>query len=265
MTNKNILMSVITPVLNSGKYIVNCIESVKKQENNVEHIIIDGGSIDDTLEIVKSYPDIQVISEPDKGMYDAINKGLELAKGDIVGYLNADDRYLKDTVSKVIYVFENKPEVDFVYGACTYINDNEEELYTYKSLPYSNKLFRNMKRICWAQSSCFWRKSLHDKIGGFDPSLKYCGDYSFFLSFILNKFRGHKIDDTLSLFMIHDDCLSVKSKEEMFREYKEIELKNNLKRNAILGFIGEIYFKLINITVYPKMFTNRQQIVPRWI
>lgn len=262
MTNKKILVSVITPALNGGKYIEKCIESVRKQTKNAEHIIIDGGSSDDTLEIIRSYPDIKFISEPDKGMYDAINKGLKLANADIVGYLNADDRYYSDTVSKVLDIFENKPEVDFVYGGCTYINHNEKELYTFKALPYSNRLFRNMKRISWAQSSCFWRKNIHDKIGDFDSSLKYCGDYAFFLSLVLNNYKGLRINAPLSLFMIHKDSLSVKSKKEMSMEYKEIELKCSLKRNSLLGFVGEMYFKLINISVYPKIFMNRSQIVP---
>lgn len=263
MTTPKNRVSVITPSLNGGKYIGNCIESVRNQTKNVEHIIIDGDSSDDTLKIVRSYPDIKFISEPDKGMYDAINKGLKLANGDIVGYLNADDRYYSDTISRVLYIFKKKPEVDFVYGSCTYINHNEKELCTFKPLPYSNKLFRNMNRICWAQPSCFWRKNIHDKIGNFDSSLKYCGDYAFFLSLILNNFKGLRINAPLSLFMIHKDSLSVKSKKEMFREYKEIGLKCSFKRNSLLGFVGEMYFKLINISVYPKIGIKDRYNEPR--
>jgi glycosyltransferase involved in cell wall biosynthesis len=253
MTNKNMLVSVITPTLNGGKFIEMCIKSVKNQTKSVEHIIIDGGSSDNTLDIIKRHPEITSIHEPDTGMYDAINKGLKLANGEIIGYLNTDDRYYSDTISKVLYIFKNKPEVDFVYGACTYINHNEEELYTFKPLPYSNKLFRNMKRICWAQPSCFWRKNVHDKIGYFNSSLKYCGDHVFFRSLILNNFQGVRINSPLSLFMIHDNSLSVKSKNEMFKEFKEIELNYNFKKSPLLGFVGEMYFKLINIFVYLKI------------
>lgn len=88
MTNKDILVSVITPTLNSGRFIENCIESVKKQTENVEHIVVDGDSSDDTLEVLKRYPDIKSISEPDNGMYDAINKGIKIANGEIDNFKN---------------------------------------------------------------------------------------------------------------------------------------------------------------------------------
>jgi hypothetical protein len=185
-------------------------------------------------------------------MYDAINKGVKLAKGNIIGYLNADDRYFRYTLSKVRYTFNNYPELDFIYGGCTYIDNNGKKLFTFKPLRYSRKLFKNMGRICWAQSSCFWRKEVSDKIGYFDSGLRYCGDYDFFLRLILNDLKGCRVNIPLSLFMIHDNALSSRFREEMTKERREIEVKYNFKRNSFVGLIGEFLFKSINICAYFK-------------
>lgn len=244
------LISVITPTKNSAKFLKNCIESVKRQTTKAEHIIIDGGSADDTFSLLKEYDHIKWLSEPDKGMYDAINKGLNIAQGEIIGYLNADDRYCSNTFSDILHVFENNPEVDFIYGDCIYIDHNEKALYTHKPLPYFNKLLKNMKEIQWAQPSCFWRKAVHQKIGKFDPALRYIGDYDFFLRLIINNCKGFRIKKPLCFFMLHNGSLSVKARKEMREEHENLIKKYNLNQNPILNIIGKIYFKLINIYSY---------------
>ena len=90
-------ISIVTPSYNSAKFIEDCIQSVLKQNYpNFEHIVIDGGSTDGTVEILKQYPHLKWISEPDEGQSDALNKGFKMAEGDILGWLNADDVYLKN-------------------------------------------------------------------------------------------------------------------------------------------------------------------------
>ena len=111
MHNKSTLVSIITPCLNSAKFIERTINSVLNQSyKNIEYIIIDGGSVDGTVDIIKKYEDklSYWLSEPDGGMYCAINKGMRIAKGEIVGYLNSDDAYYPDTLKKVISFFCKK-------------------------------------------------------------------------------------------------------------------------------------------------------------
>ena len=105
--------TIITPNFNGSKYIEECIQSVMRQKIELEHIIIDGKSTDSSSEIFKKYPHLKIISERDNGMYDAINKGLSISKGDIIAYLNSDDRYPDEALLSVMKSFENNKGIFF--------------------------------------------------------------------------------------------------------------------------------------------------------
>ena len=117
-----IKISIVTPSFNQGKYIQDAIESVLNQKHkNFEHIIIDACSEDQTIEILKKYPHLKWISEPDKGQSDALNKGFNKATGDIIGWLNADDIYLPNTFN-IISKSLNDKAIDAVYGNYNFID-----------------------------------------------------------------------------------------------------------------------------------------------
>ena len=116
-------ISIITVSLNSESFINDCLASVNQQNyNDIEHIIIDGGSTDKTINIVKKYSHIKkIVSEPDKGIYDAMNKGIEIATGEIIGFLNSDDFYANDYVlSNVADIFIKQNHVDACYADMIY-------------------------------------------------------------------------------------------------------------------------------------------------
>lgn len=120
-------ISIITPCYNMEKFIEGTILSVLNQNYpNLEYIIIDGASTDRTLEIIEKYKDriSLIISEPDKGMYDAINKGLSRATGDIMAYINADDQYLPGTLSLVNRLFSKFKNVDWISGVPTFMDED---------------------------------------------------------------------------------------------------------------------------------------------
>jgi glycosyltransferase involved in cell wall biosynthesis len=248
--NNDYLVSIITVVFNGEKYIEDTINSIINQDyDNIEYIIIDGGSTDNSINIIRKYDKYVSIflSEQDRGMYDAINKGLRLANGEIVAYLNADDQYLPYTIKEVVKTFKSKPHLDYLYGNCIYIDNKKRQLYEYKSIPYIRLFVKNMNEIHWAQPSCFWKKQVHTKLGYFDDNLRYCGDYDFFSRLKLGNFNGSRINIPLSLFMLHDDALSNKSHLALTAEHKSLCSKYKPKHNLFWGCLGEVTFKIINI------------------
>lgn len=126
------LVSIITPSFNQGDFIADNILCIRNQMyKNIEHIIIDGSSTDDTLEVLKKYEgsyNMRWVSEPDNGMYEAVNKGLKMSKGEILAYLNSDDLYLPWTVKVVVRFFQQDPggrTVPWGYDKCGPPNTKE--------------------------------------------------------------------------------------------------------------------------------------------
>lgn len=176
-------ISIITATLNSEKNLADCLKSVAVQTyKNIEHIVIDGGSNDKTLEIIKSSLSVsKYISEPDKGIYNALNKGISLATGDIIGFLHSDDIFSSsDIIQKIADLFSGN--IQGVYGNLVYISaENKTKIVrTWKSKPFNHKYLK----YGWvpAHNTLFLRKEVYEKYGLFDISFKIAGDYDFMLS-----------------------------------------------------------------------------------
>lgn len=240
--NINPLVSIITPSYNCGDYIELNIKSIKKQNYpNIQHIIIDGGSTDNTLEILKKYDDIQWISEPDNGMYDAINKGFNLAQGEIFTYINTDDFYESSkTVSMVVDTFNKNKEVQFTYGHCSFINDSGNFMYTYKAPKFYRNYSIAFPRGTFAQPTCFWKKETHLP---FDSSLQYVADAKFF-RYLCEKFNGKRINKVIARFTIRKDSISFQNIEAMRKEDEEIYKDKHIKRPAIKLILFDIFYRV---------------------
>ena len=160
----DVKFSIITPSFNQGEYIEDAIKSVQNQSNvEIEHIIIDGGSTDKTLSILKNYKNLTWISEKDRGQTHALNKGLKLATGNIIGWLNADDFYENNVFEKI---FKNikKKEIDIVYGNFFYVNKKKKIKETYiKKIFFFTK--KNHLTICLFHtiSNFFYKKRENQK------------------------------------------------------------------------------------------------------
>lgn len=194
-------VSIITAVKNNSATIGDCIKSVLSQTYaNIEHIIIDGSSTDGTLGIVNKFRDkiTKVVSEPDNGIYDALNKGIKLATGEIIGFLHADDIYADEKViEKAMDVFL-KHNVDSCYGDLLYVDRNNTDriIRYWKSSPYRNGSFR----YGWhpPHPTFFAKKRVYEQYGLFRTDLSIAADYEVMLRF-MEKYRikTHYIPEVL--------------------------------------------------------------------
>jgi len=199
--------SIVTPSYAQGRFIRATIDSVLGQAGvEVQYIVMDGGSKDETVAVLESYGDrLHWVSEPDNGQTDAINKGLKLADGEVVAYLNSDDVYLPGALARVAEVFERHPEVDFVYGDFDAIDEQGGLIDRVKTVPYDpDILLYDANYIC--QPASFYRRSLLDKIGGFDDSLRFLMDYEFFLRASKRRVGFHMIPEPLAAIRFHAAC-----------------------------------------------------------
>jgi glycosyltransferase involved in cell wall biosynthesis len=183
------MITVITPVYNGEKFIEQCIQVVISQNcPDVEHIIVDGGSKDRTVEIIKEYaqkyPHIHWISEKDNGQSDAMNKGILMAKGEILAILNVDDYYEPNVLNEVRKLFQILPEPSFVVGNCNIWNDEEKNISINKpaKLKFNELLLApHITAFPINPSAYFYHISLHEKVGLYELNEHYAMDYDFIL------------------------------------------------------------------------------------
>ncbi|MEA5598359.1 glycosyltransferase family 2 protein [Rivularia sp. UHCC 0363] len=181
------MISVITPVYNGEKFIETCIKVVIEQNcPDVEHIIMDAGSKDGTVDIIKEYaekyPHIRWISEKDKGQSDAMNKGIAMAKGEILGFLNVDDYYEPNVLNKVVEIFKSLPEPSFIVANCNvWNNDRElESVNKPKNIKLEELLLGpKVNEFPVNPTAYFYHTSVHEKIGLYDINEHYAMDIDF--------------------------------------------------------------------------------------
>lgn len=184
------MLSIITPVYNGEAFIEKCIQNVIAQNcDDLEHIILDGGSKDQTIEIIKRYAEqysyIRWVSEQDRGQSDAMNKGIQMAKGEILGILNVDDYYEPNVLNRITEIFKDLTVPSFVTGNCNVWNDSGEIMEVNKP-----KDLRFLSLVSWSSpipynpSAYFYHKILHDVIGLYDLNEHYAMDLDFILKTI---------------------------------------------------------------------------------
>jgi glycosyltransferase involved in cell wall biosynthesis len=203
--------SIVTPCLNRAGTIAHAIESVLAQDYPAfEHLVIDGGSTDGTREIFARYPHLHVVSEPDRNLYDAINKGLRLVRGDVVGLLNSDDVYAPGAFAAVAPMFGD-PGIELAIGGA--------EMFTsLDGRDTVTRRFTSSRAIALREANaignvtlingCFWRPSLHERIGLFDDRFPLAADKDFWMRLVLGHPEHRLVPVVLYRYLSHPGSLT---------------------------------------------------------
>ena len=175
------LVSVITPSYNQGRFIRETIESVLRQDYpNIEYIVVDGGSDDQTCAILKEYTGrLRWISERDSGQADAVNKGILMSHGEIIGWLNSDDIYEEGAVRKIVEYWRSHPDADMIYGDGLYIDQNGNVIGRYPTEDFQRKRLAEQCIIC--QPSAFFTRKIIGRIGLLDTRYQMGMDYELWM------------------------------------------------------------------------------------
>jgi hypothetical protein len=182
---------------------------------NLEHLVMDGGSTDATPDILRRYPAVTWVSEPDNGQAEAINKGFRLAKGEIIGWLNADDAYQPGAIPAAAHYLHSHPEIDLVYGNFNFIDGGGQVIHRQVTPPFSlNKL---LYAAIIPQTSMFFRRRVLNMVGGVNPQLHYVMDWEFTLR-IARRCRVARVAETWGNFRIVEGTKSVREPENFWPE-----------------------------------------------
>jgi len=248
LTKFGMKISIITVVYNAEAFLKDCIESIIAQTySNIEYIVVDGGSKDDTISIIKQYSGFitHFISEKDEGLYDAINKGIKLATGDVIGILNSDDVLAdQNIIQQVVRTFEQNKNTDGVYGDLNYIHPTKMRVVRGWKSKQAN--FNDIEEG-WmpAHPTLYLKKMLFEKYGNYALDMGTASDYDLILRF----FHKYKITATyLSLLMVNMRTGGVSNKSikslllGLGNDYKA--LKRNKIPNAIIVLFKKKFAKL---------------------
>lgn len=250
----NPLVSIITPTLNSEKYLEDTIQSVINQSyKNIEYIIVDGDSSDATHRIIDKYKNSisHVLIEQDAGMYSAVNKGIKKSSGEIIAYLNSDDLYFEDTVEIIVEIFSSRVDIDLIYGSEDVINEKGEYLYTFHFPTYIWRLFVSANFSTIGQPCSFWKKSVHNHSGYFDEDLKMAADFDFYCK-VGKDLSFFNIKKTIGSYRLHGNSLTSKKHSLSLSDINIIHsryAKGIIFKSLrpILGFIQKSWFRVLNI------------------
>jgi glycosyltransferase involved in cell wall biosynthesis len=240
-------VSIITPSLNREAFLRRAIESVAEQTYPaVEHIVVDGRSSDGSVKLLEQAEvrhGVRWVSEPDEGMYQAINKGLAMASGEIVAYLNSDDLYFPWSVETAVAAFEARPEIDVVYGDLAHVDTQTGRgglrLYPPFRLGYL------IRSAFIGQPTAFWRREVSAALHGFDEQFRFVADCDFWMR-AGRRFRFLKLDEIQAVDGAHSGTLRAGNRDALLAELRVVRDRNGAEsglrglalRGADLGYFG---------------------------
>ena len=215
-------LSFVIPTRNQARFLGQCIDGCLSQNMpDAEVLVIDGASTDDTREVLKGYGDrIRWISEPDRGQSDAINKGVRMAHGELIAWINSDDYYASPrAVRALLDAFEAEPEVDIAYGNGVRVDVAGRYLGPYRARPYGKLADIVTHPASFVlQPAVLFRRALFLEVGGVDESLHYTMDYELWLRMFAAARRARYIPEVIACARYHSDAKSIAAMGKQIRE-----------------------------------------------
>ena len=199
-------ISIVTPSLNQGRFIEETIRSVLLQNYpNLEYIVVDGGSTDQTLNVMRKYDRwiTHWVSEPDRGQSHALNKGFAFATGDVLAYLNSDDLYEPGALGKIAQCYSENNGFELFVGSCTIFDEDHKQRISNPWWPDTPAYFLQPFGSPFAQPASFWSPAVYRNTGGFNEGLDYIMDREFFLRLALDGVHPHFVSDVVARYRDH--------------------------------------------------------------
>jgi glycosyltransferase involved in cell wall biosynthesis len=219
------LVSVITPTLNAARYLGATIDSVKSQDYPfVEHIVVDGGSTDETVEIVHRASDVVLVRRAVSDQAQSVNLGFQIARGDVIGWLNADDLYLEGAIGRAVQALHERPDAAMVYANYLEIDSTGHETQRLPSKPFDLKSMLNEGNQI-PHPTVFVRRLILEELGFVSPEFQYAMDYDLWLR-IAKRHPVAYIDDYWAAFRIHGESKSGRHSPQFYSEMRAISRAN---------------------------------------
>ena len=240
-------ITIVTPSFNQGEFLEDTILSVLEQNYpNLEYMIIDGGSNDNSIEIIKKYAKhlSYWVSEKDNGQTHAINKGFKRATGELINWLNSDD--LLDIAALNTLSESYSSDIDIYFGDYSAISANSDVLYSRKSAPY------NKRSLCWgrqlsSQPAVFFKRNLLESAGYMDESFFFCMDIEFWTRCARNGAKFKQIQSPIGITRVHGDAKTTKYQDVLYKEHKllmrKYEMLELFKQDS---YVEDVYYKFMN-------------------
>ena len=220
-------ISVVTPSYNQARFIEETIRSVLSQDYpQIEYLVVDGGSTDNTVEIVRKYESRLAwwVSEQDLGQTDAINKGFARATGEVLAWINSDDTYEPGAISAVVKYFQNHPRVGMIYGDCNYINERGDVIGRFDSAQTNYRLLRQGYTHI-PQQTMFFRADLWKQVGPLDPSFYFAMDYDLWTR-ISARSEIKYVPQTWANFRLHTSGKTIMADDRCWPEMMRVHYRD---------------------------------------
>jgi len=244
---------IVTPTLNAERYLEATLRSIWSQASDeivIDHVLVDGGSTDGTTKVAEAFPTRVVVATDDQGMYDAINRGLSMVQGEVVGYINADDEIAPGALAAAAKAFVDHADARWLMGKREFIDGEGAAFAWMQPVPFTLRSYLGLGWSCVPQETVWMRRELFDEVGPFDTTFRNTGDYDMYAR-CRRASKPLILPRTMGRFRLHGDQLSFKP-EVMAKESRRVQ-----EKNGTVDRMGWVRGKLLSLRLNARN--------PRWL